>query len=173
LPEPRRRLGREHDSHEVERAHLTSALQAGERELDGVLKARERLARELGDPTEIRAERDGLQRALTQLTREQTEVRNELTEREVQDPRAWVRKTLGEQPTEPRLRKEWEQTVRRAAHYRLRYDVRDPEKPLGAEPQAREQRRDWQRAYEALARSAQRFGRDTPGDQDLSIEICP
>ena len=51
LPEPRRRLGREHDSHAIERAHLTTALQANERELDAVLAQRGSLERELGDPS--------------------------------------------------------------------------------------------------------------------------
>jgi hypothetical protein len=64
LPEPRRRFGRERDPYACERAHLNSALQGGERALHDVLAERSRLARELGDVPEVRAERDGLERAI-------------------------------------------------------------------------------------------------------------
>jgi conjugative relaxase-like TrwC/TraI family protein len=173
LPQPRRRLGREQDPHAVERTHLTGALQATNRELDAALSRRERLARELGDPSEVRAERDGLQRALTQLTREHTEIRDELAEREVNAPGTWAARALGERPDEPRLCKEWEQGVRQIARYRLQYDVTDPKDPLGTQPGAREQQRDWQRAREALDHSARRLGRDMDDDHDLAIEIGP
>jgi hypothetical protein len=109
LPQPRQRLGRAQDPNAVERAHLTAALQTAGCELDAVLSQRERLARELGDPSEARAERDGLQRALTQLTQEHTEIRDELAEHEIHAPGAWATRALGECPADPRLRKEWEQ----------------------------------------------------------------
>jgi hypothetical protein len=173
LPQPRRRLGREQDPNSVERAHLAGALQAAGRELDAVLSQRERLARELGDPSGIRAACDGLQRALTQLTREHTEIRDELAEHEVHAPGAWAARTFGERPDEPRLRKEWDQGVRQVARYRLEYDLTDPDVPLGSEPQAREQQRDWQRAREALGRSARRLGRNADDNRDLAIEIAP
>ncbi len=70
LPVPRRRLGRVHDPRAAERTNLTSALEAGERELDTVLAQRARLERSLGDPGEIRAERDSLREALAESTRE-------------------------------------------------------------------------------------------------------
>ncbi len=173
LPQPRRRLGREQDSNAVERAHLTGALQAADRELDAVLSQRERLARELGDPSEVRAGRDGLQRALTQLTREHTEIRDELAERELHAPGAWAARAFGERPDEPRLGKEWEQAIRQVARYRLQYDITDPDDPLGAEPQLREQQHDWQRAREVLDRSARRLSYDVDAAHDLAIEIGP
>ncbi len=70
----------------LERAHLTSALQANERELDAVLTQRDGLERELGDPSEVRAEREGLEHGITQATREHTALRNELAERELHNP---------------------------------------------------------------------------------------
>ncbi|MGA2163183.1 MAG: hypothetical protein ABSH36_01795, partial [Solirubrobacteraceae bacterium] len=108
LPEPRQRLGREHDSYAVERAHLASALQANKRELDAVLAQRGSLERELGDPVEARAEREGLEYAITQATREHTALRNELAERELQAPGAWVRATFGERTDRPAQREAWE-----------------------------------------------------------------
>jgi conjugative relaxase-like TrwC/TraI family protein len=170
LPQPRRRLGREQDPHAVERAHLTSALQAASHELDAVLSQRERLARELGDPREVRADRDGLPRALTQLTREHTEIRDELAEREIHTPGAWATRVLGERPSEPRLRNEWEHAVRQAARYRLQYDISHPNDPLGAKPHPQEQQGDWQRARDAIDRSARRLGHNA---HDFPIEICP
>jgi hypothetical protein len=169
LPEPRRRLGREQDPNPVERAHLTSALKAAERELDAVLTQRERLARELGDPSEIRAERDALQLALTKLTREHTQTLDLLAERELGAPGVWATRALGERPAEPQLRKEWDRTVREAARYRLHYDISDTENPLGPQPEPREQQRDWQRAREVLDRSARRLGRDVDLDQDFTV----
>ena len=173
LPQVRRRLGRDHDPNPVERAHLTVALQAADHELDAVLSQRDRLARELRDPSEVRAERDGLQRALTQLTREHTGIRDELAEREVHSPDAWAGRVLGDAPADPRLRTEWEQGIRQVARYRLQYVFTDPEDPLGTQPEPREQQRDWQRAREALDRSARRLGRHVDDPHDLSMEVGP
>jgi hypothetical protein len=173
LPQTRWRLGREQDPNPVERAHLTSALQAAEREIDALLNQRVRLTRELGDPSEVRSERDGLQRALTQLTREHTEVLNQLAEREVDAPGPWAQRTLGERPDDPQLRKEWEQGIRQVATYRLQYEVTDSDDPLGAKPRQQEQQRDRQRAHNALDRSARRLGRDVDVDHDLGIEVGP
>lgn len=138
-----------------------------------MLTQRARLAQELGDPSEVRSERDGLQRALTQLIREHTEVRDQLAEREVHTPRPWAQRTFGERPTDPQLRKEWEQGIRQAARYRIQYDVTDSDDPLGAEPRQREQQRDWQRAREALDRGARRLGCDMDTEHELSIDIGP
>lgn len=135
-----------------------------------MLTQRARLAQELGDPSEARSERDGLQRALTQLSREHTEVRDQLAEHEVHTPGPWAQRTFGERPADPRLRKEWEQGVRQAARYRLQYDVTDPDDPLGAEPGQRQQQRDWQRVREALDRSARRLGREPQG-AEVDVEI--
>ena len=80
---------------------LTQRARADDRELDAVLTQRVRLARELGDPPEMRAERDGLERAISELIQEHTEVRDELAERELHAPGAWVRDTFGERPDGP------------------------------------------------------------------------
>jgi conjugative relaxase-like TrwC/TraI family protein len=98
LPQPRRRLGREHDPGLVERAHLTGALQAADRKLDAQLKQRAEVGQELGNPSEPRAERDRLRRVLDQLTREHTKVRNDLAERAVQSPPGRYRHSAGGPP---------------------------------------------------------------------------
>jgi hypothetical protein len=171
LPASRRRLGREHDPHAVERTHLTNALQAGRHELDDVLAQRDRLEQELGDPAEIRAERDGLQRALAQHTREHTEIRNKLAERELHAPGAWARATFGERPDEPRPREVWENAVRQAARYRVQYDILDPSHAVGKQPEQREQQRDWEKAHEAVERAERRLGRETQAERGVDVKI--
>ncbi len=79
-PEPTGRRGPDHDAHAVERARLTTALQACERDQQALLTQRAKLLDELGDPGEIRAERDALQQTLKELTREHPQLRDELTD---------------------------------------------------------------------------------------------
>ncbi len=166
LPEPRRRLGREHDPHAVERANLTSALHAGERELHATLTERRRLEHELGDPAEARTERSSIQHALIQRTSERTTLRDQLAERELQDPGAWVTAMLGERPEQSRAREAWENAVRHAARYRVEHVVTDSTNPLGPRPQQREQLRDWERARAAIERASRRLGRDVGVERD-------
>jgi hypothetical protein len=64
---------------------------------------RERLAHKLGDPREIRSERDALQSALTQFAREHTEIFDEFAERKVHLPGLWANRAFGERPENPRL----------------------------------------------------------------------
>jgi conjugative relaxase-like TrwC/TraI family protein len=171
VPAPRRRLGREHDPHTVERANLTSALHAGERELHATLTQRQRLARELGDPAEARAEREGIQRALAHITGERTQLRDELAKRELHNPGAWVRATLGERPEQPRAREVWENAVRHAARYRAEHTITDPADPLGPRPQQREQLCDWERARTAIERAGRKLGRDAGAERDTGLGI--
>lgn len=136
-----------------------------------VLSQHQRLAKELGDASDVCAERDALRRAVTERTREHTETCGELAEREIHTPCTWATRALGERPADPRLLTDWEEAIRQAARYRLKYDVSHPNDPLGAEPQPREQRRDWQRARETLDRGAHRLGRHLHEDHSLPIEI--
>ncbi len=86
LPEPTRRRGREQGSNAVERAFLTGAEQANKRERDAVLEQRSRLEREIGNPAEARAERDGIEHVLGQATREHKALSKELAEHERSTP---------------------------------------------------------------------------------------
>ncbi len=171
LSEPRRRFGREQDLHAVERTHLTSALRTGERELDDLLTQRAHLERELGDPAEMRAERDGLERAIWQSTQEHGAVRNELAERELLALGAWVRDTFGERPDGPWARESWEGGVRQVARYRVEYDVTDPSDALGPPPEQSEQQHDWKQARDAIKQGERRLGRDVATERDVDLGI--
>ena len=150
-----------------------AALQANERELDTVLAQRDGLERELGDPVEARAEREGVEHAITQATQEHTALRNELAERELQAPAPWVKATFGDRPDRPAQREAWENGVRHAARYRAQYEITDPAEALGPRPEQRGgQQRDWDRAREAIDRAERRLGREvTARDIDLGIGL--
>ena len=171
LPEPRRRLGREKDPHAGERIHLNNALQGNEDALGNVLERRSRLARELGDVPEVRAERDGLEHAISEAMRERTAVRVELVERELQTRPAWVIATFGERPDGPRAAEAWEHGVRLAARYRVEHDITDPGDALGPQPEHREQQRSWERARKAIARDQRQLGRDLEVELDVDLGI--
>jgi conjugative relaxase-like TrwC/TraI family protein len=172
LPDPQRRFGREQDPNAVERAHLTSAMQANTRELDAVLTQRASLEHELGNPAEARAEREGLEHEITQATREHAVLRNEFADRELHNPTAWVRATFGERPDRPAQREAWENGVRHAARYRAQYDITDPTDTLGPRPEQRGgQQRDWERTREAIDRAERRLGREVASDRGIDLGI--
>jgi conjugative relaxase-like TrwC/TraI family protein len=70
LPEPRRRLGGAQDPHAVERAQLSSALRAAQRQLGDVLRQREGLQPELADPHTGGGASDRLERAIDRVGHE-------------------------------------------------------------------------------------------------------
>jgi hypothetical protein len=171
LPERRRRLGREKDPHIGERSYLRSALQSNEVALADVLERRSDLARELCDVPEVRAERDGLEHAIGEVTRDRTAVRDELVERELQAPGAWVRGTFGERPDGPRAGEVWDQGVRLVARYRVEHDVADSYEALGPRLELREEQRRWERARKAIARDQRQLGRDVGVELDVDLGI--
>ncbi len=172
LPDPRQRLGREQDPHTIECAHLTSALQANERELDAALTQRGSIERELGDPVEARAERDALEHTITQTAREHAALRNELAEHELHNPATWVKTTFGERPDRPAQREAWENGVCHAARYRAQYEITDPADLLGPRPERRGgQQRDWERAREAIDRAERRLGREVSTERSIDLGI--
>jgi hypothetical protein len=136
-----------------------------------MLGERSRLAGELGDVSEMRAERDGLEHAISQTIGEQTAARDELVERELKAPGAWVRDTFGGRPDGLRAGEMWEHGVRLAARYRVEHEITDPSDALGPRPEQRGQRRDWERARKAIARDQRRLGRDVELDVDLGIGL--
>ncbi len=172
LSEPtRRRFGGEQDPDAIARARLTSALEAHERDLAAGLAQRAELERKLGNPAEMRVERDGLEHAISQAAKEHRDLRKELAEHEVDNPSPWVRASFGERPNGSRPREAWEKAVRQAAHYRLDHDVIDPGSALGPPPEQREGQREWERASRAIARDARRLGRDIDIERDVDLGI--
>jgi hypothetical protein len=83
-PSPqRRRLGRSPDRGPVQHAHLTVTVATYERALETERRRCTELERELGDPQQIRSERDGLDRAIEQLGAEIRELAGRLAEHEL------------------------------------------------------------------------------------------
>lgn len=70
LPTPRRRLGREHDPHAIERSHLLSALRAIDAERQAVSAQLARIEADIHDPTSSRLEQERLQRELARVAQE-------------------------------------------------------------------------------------------------------
>ncbi|HME01835.1 MAG TPA: hypothetical protein VKG38_02245, partial [Solirubrobacteraceae bacterium] len=171
LPEPRRRFGREKDSHATERDRLTNVLEIDGSALRKVLAERSGLAGELGDVPEVRAERDGLECAIGQAIGERTAVRDELVERDLQAPGAWVRDTFGERPVGLRAGQVWEHGVRLAARYRVEHDITDPGEAIGPRPDQREEQRGWERTRKAIARDERQLGRDVEVELDVDLGI--
>jgi hypothetical protein len=173
LPAPRRRFARVQDPDSVERANLTSAIESADRELDATVAQRGRVARELGDPSEIRSEREGLEQALARLGRERGELRDRLAEPLLSRPAAWVRDTFGERPAASLSAEVWEQGVRAAARYRIEHDVADPAAPLGPRPETHAQQRDWEQARGAVERAQRRLGREVSVERGVGLELGP
>jgi chromosome segregation ATPase len=82
MPEPRRRLGREHDEHAIERLNLRTALETNKQALDTTLVELGRIERDLGDPARLKAEHERLTRALRESRHEQAKTRAQSVERE-------------------------------------------------------------------------------------------
>ena len=126
-------LGRVRDPDLVERVRLTSALGGIDQAIDRARQAETALRERLGDPEQIRAELDGLDRAITQLEHERNGILDQLTDRELQAPSEWARELLGERPAGSRGQA-WDDALRRVARYRLDHAITDTPDPLGPQP---------------------------------------
>ena len=122
----------------------------------------------LGDPEQIRAELDGLDRAITQLEQERNAILDQLTDRELHAPGEWARELLGERPAGSRGHA-WDDALRRVARYRLDHAITDTTDPLGPEPADERHARQWQRAHEAVERVERGLGREHAHDHGLDI----
>jgi hypothetical protein len=161
LPEPKARLlGRVDDSHLVDRTRLRSALEAAESSFERTLTERDTLARQLGNPDTIRAERDGLRGALQQARREHDDTLDQLVERELAARPKWTREALGERPAGLSDGEQWDRAADKLARYRINYQIGEDRDVLGPEPPEGEQRREYQQAQRSRERSLER---DAPG----------
>jgi conjugative relaxase-like TrwC/TraI family protein len=160
---PRRRFGRNTDTHIVKRTQLASALHGIEAQLDRALAGRAAIARVVGDVDQIRSERDDRIRAITALRREQRDLRDDLADREVHAGPGWLRDALGERPDGRSAGQRWDRAAQVLGRYRVKYDIpADAGDALDREPADSEQRHD----YAAALRVCDRFleaQRDLPG----------
>ncbi|MGD0198231.1 MAG: hypothetical protein ABSC56_10055, partial [Solirubrobacteraceae bacterium] len=149
----------------LDRFGWSSALKRTESAIERTLTERDTLARQLGNPDTIRAERDGLRGALQQARREHDETLDQLVESELAARPEWTREALGERPDGAWHGRQWDEAAEKLARYRITYDITDTQDPLGPEPPAGEQRREYQQAQRSRERSIER---EMPGrDIDL------
>jgi hypothetical protein len=173
LEPPTRRLGRVRDPQVEKRTFLRTAIEMDDQALSEVRADRARLRRELGDPDQVRSERDGIENAIEDLRRDYGQVRADLAKRTIERRPRWLTQTLGERPGGNRDGETWDQAARDLANFRLDHDGTDQHEPLGNQPSGGDQRREWNQANGALER-AQRQLDPTPTQRvrgvDLGIE---
>jgi conjugative relaxase-like TrwC/TraI family protein len=171
LGQPATRFGRVHDPHAEERAFLRTAIDIDVGALADLAAERGRLQRELGDPEQVRSERDGIENVLCELRRDHDRVRDVLVEREIEHAPSWLTGPLGTRPDGARQRETWDQAARAIAGFRLDHDVVDYGAPLGPEVRADgDYRREWAQANAALERAQRQLGRE-PAERDRGIDL--
>jgi hypothetical protein len=161
-------LGRVRDPDIVERVRLTSALGGIDQAIDRAREAETGVRGRLGDPEQIRAELDGLDRAIAQFEHERNEMLDRVTDRELQAPGEWARELLGDRPAGSRGHA-WDDALRHVARYRLDHAITDTHEPLGPHPADEKQARQWQRARGAIERVERGLDREHTHDHGLDI----
>lgn len=173
LKAPSRRLGRVHDAHAEERAFLKTAIEMDTRALADLAADRSRLQRDLGDPDQVRSERDGIETAITALQRDHDNVRHELAARATESRPGWLTDALGDRPECAHARNTWDMAAHSLATFRLDHDIVSQDSPLGLMPSAgSDHRREWNLANGALERAQRQLGREPIGRErgmDLGI----
>jgi hypothetical protein len=133
LPGPRRRFGCEQDPHAIERAHLTSATEAHDRETQAALTQRREALRELGERAEIRAERDGLERGISQAMCEHRQARKQLVEHKERAVGTRAREVLAERSDVASAHEQHEIEVQQVVRDRVSGEMADRGDALGPE----------------------------------------
>ena len=173
LDPPTRRLGRVRDAHADERSFLETALEIDERALSEVRTERTRLQRELGDPGQVRSEREGIETAIDQLQQDYDQVRDVLAGRLLDRRPRWLIDALGDRPEPDRESERWDQAARSVAAFRLDHDISDSHTALGPEPSPGEtHRREWDQANALLERAQRQLAHQPPAREhglDLGI----
>ena len=91
-----------------DRQFLTAAIEIDDRSgTGGAERERAQLRAEVGDPDAVRSERDGVERAIADIRREYTELRDQFADHEVERRPAWAEEALGERPTANRAGETW------------------------------------------------------------------
>jgi hypothetical protein len=161
-------LGRATDPHLIDRTRLNSALTGTHTQLERALAERATLARELGDPEQVRSELDALDRTAAPAREQHRSLRHQLAERELTNPAPWVSRTFGERLT-GWLAEEWDRAVLRAAEYRLDHDVTDRNTPLGTQPASSRELQQWEQAQHTIEHDQQLLGHGH--EHDIGIDV--
>jgi hypothetical protein len=171
LGRPATRFGRVRDPHAEERAFLRTAIEIDVGALAELAAERGRLQRELGDPDQVRSERDGIENALSELRRDHGRVRDVLVQRDVEDEPSWLTGPLGERPDRSPQHETWDRAARAVARFRLDHDIIDHKAPLGPEPSGGgDEGREWEQANAALERAQRLLGRE-PAERRRGVDL--
>ena len=173
LEPPARRFGRVRDPDAEARQFLRNAIEMDDRALADVAADRARLQRELGDPDQVRSERDGIENAIQQLRRDHDRLRDVLAKEMIDRQPGWLIDALAQRPDSARGTETWDRAARVIARFRLDHDVAGADPPLGAQPpDTGEHRREWDQATAALERARRRLGLEqTPRDRGIDHGI--
>jgi hypothetical protein len=132
---------------------------------------RARLQLEVGDPKQVRSERDGIENVLEELRREHHQLRGVLAEGMIDRQPEWLIDALGQRPAAARGGETWDRAARAIARFRLDNDVIDRDRPLGPEPPgSSDHRREWDRANTALEHGQRQLGRE-PSTRDRGVDL--
>ena len=173
LEPPARRFGRVRDPDAEARQFLQTAIAMDDRALADLAADRARLQRELGDPEQVRSERDSIENAIHQLRRDHDRLRDVLAGGMIERQPEWLIDALGQRPGSARGAETWDRAARSIARYRLDHDVAGGDLPFGAKPPDNgEHRREWDQASAALERAQRQLGLEhTPRDRGVDHGI--
>jgi AAA domain len=159
LEPPARRFGRVRDPDAEARQLLQNAIEMDDRALADLAADRGRLQRELGDPDQVRSERESIENAIQQVRRDHDRLRDVLADGMIERQPEWLIGGLGQRPASARGSETWDRAARAIARFRLDHDVAGADRPFGAKPPATgEHRRDWDQASAALERAQRQLG---------------
>ena len=102
LEPPARRFGRVRDPDAEARQFLHNAIEMDDRALADLAADRARLQRELGDPEQVRSERDSIENAIQQLRRDHDRLRDVLAGGMIERQPEWLIGALGQRPESAR-----------------------------------------------------------------------
>jgi hypothetical protein len=173
LEPPAWRFGRVRDPDAEARQFLHTAIAMDDRALADLAADRARLQRELGDPDQVRSERDSIENAIQQVRREHDRLRDALAGGMIDRRPEWLIGALGQRPGSARGAETWDRAAPAIARFRLDHDVADGHSPFGAKPpDGGEHRREWDQASAALERAQRQLGLEHPArDQGMDLGI--
>jgi conjugative relaxase-like TrwC/TraI family protein len=146
-------------AHEQDIAFRRAALETVDRDLADVLGERTALHDSLGEPEQIRSEREGIEQAIQATEGELRELRDQLVTEELDHRPEWLVALLGDRPSQDRERRIWDEAARAAATYRLESEPPHDFSALAFnEPSDRSKLRDWECVDRLLTRAQHQLG---------------